>query len=101
MLPCLRGFRLLAAAEPKLAQAQAEALLRLASVLQDASHVAREGSVKGQRTAPRDLPSPTLPKLSGLLRWLDGLRGRRHDGSALRDRHGFRPGGVKRRCNPL
>ena len=64
--------------------------LVLASVLQDASHIAREGSVKGQRTAPRDLPipSPTLPKLSGLLRGLDGLRGRRHDGSALRDRHG-------------
>ena len=39
MLPCLRGFRLLAAAEPKLAQS-----LRLASVLQDASYIARERS---------------------------------------------------------
>ena len=62
MLPCLRSSRLLAAAEPKLAQAQAEALLRLASVLQDASHVARLGVAHG----PAGLPSPTLLN-SGLL----------------------------------
>ena len=61
-----------------------------ASILQDASDIAREGSserereregsVKGQRTAPRDRVQ-LLPKLSsselGLLRG-DGLRGRRH-----------------------
>ena len=58
MPPCLRSSRLLAAAEHKLAQT-------LSNLLVSYRTLAREGSAKGQRTAPRDLPkSNYFPNLA-------------------------------------
>ena len=57
MLPCLRSSRFLAA-EHKLAQT-------LSNLLVSYRTLAREGSAKGQRTAPRDLPkSNYFPNLA-------------------------------------